>query len=149
GRTRKVRPPMRDFMGLNVHTVLFKPELYKPICRLVRDYHGLEWDLGDDSSYTPQFPFARNKVDWEALYGGWKKDGYTVDVCVMFEQIPTEKWKDLAKNAFSYGQSFGQFFGPSGTHKLAESIEIGNEPGKFNDADYRTVFENMARGLRQ
>jgi len=59
----KQKPLFRDFMGLCVHTVMFKPDLYKPICRLVRDYHGFEWDVGDDSSYAPKFPLARNGVD--------------------------------------------------------------------------------------
>ena len=32
---------------------------------------------------------------------------------------------------------------------LAESMEIGNEPGNYSDAQYRALFENMARGLRK
>ncbi len=44
------RPLLRDFIGLNVHTVQFKPELYRPVARLVRDYHGFQWDVGDDSA---------------------------------------------------------------------------------------------------
>jgi hypothetical protein len=146
---KRPRPLLRDFMGLNVHTVQFKPELYRPVCRLVRDYHSFEWDVGSDTNYAPRFPFARNRVDWEALYGAWKKAGYTVDVCLMFGQTPAEKWKDLPRDAFAYGLSFARFFGPSGTQPLAESIEIGNEPGHYSDAVYRAVFENMARGLRQ
>lgn len=51
----KPKPLFRDFMGLNGHTVLFRPELYKPICRLVRDYHSLEWDVGMDTHYAPRF----------------------------------------------------------------------------------------------
>lgn len=45
------KPRFREFMGLCGHTVLFKPELYAPVCRVVRDYHPLDWDLGDDTSY--------------------------------------------------------------------------------------------------
>ena len=33
----ETRPLLRDFIGLNGHTVQFKPELYQPACRLVRD----------------------------------------------------------------------------------------------------------------
>jgi hypothetical protein len=145
----KTRPLMRDFVGLNVHTVQFKPELYKPVCRLVRDYHGFDWDVGADTNYAPRFPLSRNRVDWEQLYGDWKNAGYTVDVCLMFGQTPPDKWKDLPRDAFGYGAAFARFFGPSGTQPLAESIEIGNEPGHYSDAQYRSLFENMARGLRQ
>lgn len=142
-------PLFRDFMGLNVHTVLFKPELYKPVCRLLRDYHGLDWDLGQDTNYAPRFPFARNQVNWEELYGGWKKAGYTTDVCCIFDNVPQKQWKDLPRDAFAYGLSFARFFGPSGTQPLVESLEIGNEPGLYDDASYRAIFENMARGARQ
>jgi hypothetical protein len=147
--TARLRPAMRDFIGLNVHTVQFKPELYKPVCRLVRDYHGFDWDVGADTSYAPRFPMARNGVDWQQLYGGWIKAGYSVDVCLMFSATGPDKWKDLPRDAFAYGNAFGRFFGPSGTHPLARSIEIGNEPGNYSDAQYRALFENMARGLRQ
>lgn len=36
------RPLMRDFIGLNGHTVQFKPELYRPVSGVVRDYHPVE-----------------------------------------------------------------------------------------------------------
>src|SRR4051794_11268686 len=43
--SKKVKPLFRDFMGLNVHSVVFKPDVYKPVCRLLRDYHPVVWDL--------------------------------------------------------------------------------------------------------
>jgi hypothetical protein len=139
---------MRELMGLNVHTVLFKPELYRSVCNLIRDYHGFDWDVGAETEYAPGFPMARNGVDWLALYGGWKKLGYTTDVSVMFGQTPPAKWKDLPRDAFAYGKAFASYFGPSGPQKLVDSVEIGNEPENFDDAQYRTLFENMARGVR-
>lgn len=142
------KPTMEEFMGINGHTVKFKPELYRPVCKLVRDYHPVSWDLGKDTSFTPPFPFAANRVSWEQVYGSWVKGGWTVDACLMFEDTPREKWKDLAKDSFAYGKSFSTHFGPDGKFPFVESAEIGNEPGKFTDADYRIVFENMAKGLR-
>lgn len=139
---------MRDFIGLCVHTVLFKPELYRPVCSQVRDYHGFDWDVGNDTAFAPAFPFARNRVDWGTLYGGWRKAGYGIDVCVMFGNTPPGKWKDLPRDAFAYGKAFAGFFGPSRGHGLAQSVEIGNEPGHYDDPTYRTLFENMAKGLR-
>jgi len=144
----KAAPLFRDFMGLNVHTTAFKPDLYAPVCRLVRDYHNLHWDIGQESNYSPRFPLSRNGVDWEALYGEWKHAGYGIDVCVQFYNFPAEDWKDLPRDAYAYGLTFARFFGPSGTQKLAESVEIGNEP-VYDDATYRAIFENMARGIRQ
>lgn len=145
----KAKPLFHDFMGLNVHTVLFKPDLYRPVTRLVRDYHPFQWDVGKETDQVPRFPMARNGVDWEALYGGWKRSGYVVNVCLMFDDTPPKAWKDLARDAESYGFEFARAFGPSGSRKLVESIEIGNEPGGYDDGSYRTLLQGAARGIRR
>ena len=141
------KPLLRDFMGVCGHTIQFKPELYSPAVKLVRDYHPVDWDFGDDTSYATTFPMARNGVDWKSVYGSWKKSGYTTDVSLMFEPVKPDKWKNLAADTFAYGKAFAKYFGPSGQN-LVSSAEIGNEPGGYDDAAYRTVFENMAKGLR-
>lgn len=142
------RPLMRDFIGLNGHTVQFKPDLYRPVGNRVRDYHPVDWDLAKDTATRAPFPLARNKVDWSKVYGSWKDRGWTIDVCLMFESIPLSDWKDPAKDANAYGRAFAREFGPSGTRKLVESVEIGNEPGKWSDADYTRMFLAMATGIR-
>ena len=143
----QVKPLMKDFIGINGHTVQFKPDLYKPVCTVVRDYHPVEWDLGHETDVPTTFPLARNRVDWSQVYGSWKKAGYTVDASLMFESIKQAAWKDVPKDAKAYGLAFAKAFGPSST-RLVDSAEVGNEPGKWNDADYRTMFEAMASGLR-
>ncbi len=148
--TTKAKPLLRDFMGLNVHSVGFRPALYKPVCRLVRDYHPMSWDLGEDTSSALDFPHARsNGVNWLDEYGSWQKAGYDIDVSIQVEQTAPGKWKDMPRDAFAYGRAFAQYFGPSGSHPLVSSVEIGNEPANYNDSEYRTVFENMAKGIRQ
>jgi len=142
------KPLFRDFMGVNGHTVQFKPELYKPCCRLVRDYHPIDWDFGDDTSYATKFPEARNRVDWNQVYGSWKKAGFTTDVSAMFDNIKIDKWKDLEKDAHAYGLAFAKYFGPS-NQNLVTSFEIGNEPGKYKDDVYRKIFQAMAKGIRE
>ena len=141
------RPLMRDFMGLNGHTVQFKPELYAPVAKLVRDYHPLQWDVGEDTSFSPTFPFARNRVDWSKVYGSWAKAGQRVNACIMFDDLAFSAWKDPARDARAYGEAFARAFGPSGS-ALVESAEIGNEPGLYSDEEYRLIFESMARGFR-
>lgn len=140
-------PLMRDFMGICVHTVQFKPELYKPICRQVRDYHGLEWDVGKDTDHWPQFPFARNRVDWQKMYGSWKDAGFEINASIMFGGIGQDEWKDIERDAETYGFAFARYFGP-GSRNLVGAMEIGNEPGDYDDKTYRKVFENMAKGAR-
>jgi hypothetical protein len=144
----EAKPLFRDFMGINGHTVQFRPDLYAANCRLVRDYHSFGWDVGDETHYLPQFPFARNRVDWERVYGSWKREGFEIDVSIMFNNISAEQWTNLEKDANAYGFAFARFFGPSSELKLVTSAEIGNEPGHYDDATYRRLFESMAQGLR-
>jgi len=147
GGSDQPRPLMRDFMGLCVHTVQFKPDLYKPICRHVRDYHGMNWDVGDDTSTPTTFPLAHNKVDWGRMYGRWVEAGYEIDASIMISSLPFATWKDPARDAYAYGRAFAEFFGPS-SRNIVTAVEIGNEPGEFTDDQCRTIFENMARGFR-
>ncbi|MDB6154146.1 MAG: hypothetical protein JWL90_2599 [Chthoniobacteraceae bacterium] len=144
----KPRPLMRDFMGLNGHTVQFKPALYAPVVKLVRDYHPIVWDLGEETSFPTTFPMARNRVDWSQVYGSWLKAGMRVDACLMFDDLAPALWKDPARDAAAYGEAFARAFGPGST-ALVESAEIGNEPDKYSDAEYRRIFEAMAGGLRK
>ncbi len=145
----EVKPLMRDFIGINGHTVQFKPELYRPVCGLVRDYHPVEWDLGTNSSMLPPFPFARNRVDWSKVYGSWRAKSWNIDACLMFESLKQANWKSIEADARSYGKAFAREFGPSGPRKLVDSVEIGNEPGKWSDGDYTRMFRAMAEGVRE
>ena len=145
---QEARPLMRDFIGLNGHTIAFKPELYRPVCGWVRDYHPVEWDLGKDSAELPGFPFAKNGVDWSRVYGSWRTNGWHTDVCLQFEALKQADWVNIEADAWAYGKAFAHGFGPSGKRKLVEAVEIGNEPGKWNDADYTRMFKAMAQGIR-
>lgn len=143
----QVKPLMKDFIGICGHTVQFKPELYGPVCKVVRDYHPVEWDLGKETDVPPTFPYARNRVDWDHVYGSWKKAGYHINASLMFETIEQKTWKNVPRDAEAYGLAFAKAFGPSGKG-FVDAAEIGNEPGKWSDADYRIMFEAMAKGLR-
>ena len=143
------RPLFREFMGLNGHTIRFKPNQYAPACRAVRDYHPIDWDFGDDTAFPPPFPMARNGVDWKSVYGSWKATGFETDACLIFDNLPAKSWKDPARDARAYGKDFASAFGPSSKNPLVASAEVGNEPGLYDDASYRTIFDNMARGLRE
>jgi hypothetical protein len=142
----EVAPLFRDFMGINGHTVQFRPALYKDVVRQVRDYHPVDWDTGPDPATPTVFPLARNGVDWNAVYGSWRKAGFTTDACLMFDPLAATAWTDGAARA--YGEAFARAFGPSSVTPLVASAELGNEPGKYPDAQYRRVFAAMAAGLR-
>lgn len=144
-----VRPLMREFVGINGHTVQFKPELYAPTCRWVRDYHPVQWDLGTNTAEAAPFPFAKNRVDWSKVYGSWRAKEWSIDVSLMFESIKRTNWTDIESDAKTYGRDFAREFGPSGKRRLVDAVEIGNEPGDWSDADYTRMFRAMAEGLRE
>ncbi|RYH12755.1 MAG: hypothetical protein EON57_03255 [Alphaproteobacteria bacterium] len=100
---------MRDFIGLNTHTVQFKTDLYAPVTSLLRNYHPVAWDLGDDLTKSPAFPMAHNGVDWNGLYGAWKKAGYRTEASAQFESIDPKHWTDIPRQAASYGEAFARF----------------------------------------
>jgi len=104
----KPRPLMRDFMGLNGHTVEFRPALYAPVAKRIRDYHPIDWDFGEDTSFVPTFPLARNKVNWETVYGSWRKGGLRVDACLLFDNFPFAKWKNPVTDAAAYAEAFAR-----------------------------------------
>lgn len=141
-------PLLRELMGVNGHTVQFRPALYAPVCTLVRDYHPVDWDLADDTSVPPPFPEARNRVNWREVYGSWRRAGFETNACLMFDGIAATRWHDLEADARAYGEAFARAFGPSSATPLVTSAEVGNEPGKYDDAAYRRVFAAMAAGLR-
>ena len=71
------RPLMQDFIGINGHTVQFKPELYRPVCGLVRDGHPVRMGLGQGSrrNFTGGSRFREAGVDWNQVYGSWSAKG--------------------------------------------------------------------------
>jgi len=148
------KPLFRDFMGINGH-VSFKPELYRQVCRLVRSYHNMDWDVKNigDSLTTP---VTVNHINWKKdVYGPWKQNGFETDICLQFGSFGAANpnlvasWKGKEKWAYSYGKSTAAYFGPSGVEKLATSFEIDNEPGGHVDPGlFRTLFRQMAGGIR-
>lgn len=140
-------PLFREFVGLCGHTVAFKPVLYKPVCGWVRDYHPADWDLGDDTSVLPEWPFAKNRVSWEQVYASWRKEDLKISVCLNIDELG-KVWKDPVKDAEAYGKGFAENFGPGGKWPFVEVVEIGNEPGLYEDAAFKVMFEALAKGLR-
>ena len=150
----KEKPLMKDFVGINAH-FKFKPALYNQVCRLVRNYHNLNWDVKKPGDKIT-IPVCHNKVNWKKhVYGKWVKHGFEVDLCVQFGAFGHKRkdyqnlWQGTDKWLYDYGYKLASYFGPSGKEKLVTSIEIGNEPGpRFDDDLYQRIFKNMAKGIR-
>jgi len=144
--TMPIRPTMDEFMGINVHTVQFRPALYQPVARHLRNYHPVEWDLGNDVGTRSTFPLTHNGVNWDDLYGKWRAAGFRTSAAVMFETLSPAQWEGRTKEAEAYGAAFGAY---TADRKSVDAAEIGNEPGEFTDAAYTAQFVAMARGIRR
>ena len=141
-------PTVSEFLGLNTHTVQFKPDRYLGVVKLLRDYHPVKWDLGDDTAVLPDWPFAKNRVDWRRVYGSWAKAGYAINACLICNNLPAAGWRNLPDDAAAYAASFAKNFGPGGQWPYVSSVGIGNEPGHYSDAEYVTLFDAMSKAIR-
>ncbi len=148
GAGARPRPAMKDFMGVCGH-FFFDGPTYAPVAGLVRNYHSLNWDLEVAKPYKdPPYPFALNRVNWEELYGGWRKAGFEIDACFMADNIKPAEWATPAETAYGFGRAFARSFGPS-ARGLVRTVELGNEPGEYSDEQYTATARAMARGIRE
>jgi len=60
-----------------------------------------------------------------------------------------DKWRNMEGDSSAYAGSFAAQFGPGGKWPFVEAIEIGNEPGLYDDAAYGRLFDAMAGGIRK
>jgi hypothetical protein len=148
------KPLFKDFMGINGHFT-FKPDLYRQVCRLARNYHNLNWDVKQPGGPIT-LPVCINRVDWKNdVYGRWQKAGFETDISIQLSSFQTDVadyahfWAGREQWCYDYGKAMARCFGPSGDSKLCTSMEIGNEPGaKFDQSLFRTIFKQMAQGIR-
>ncbi|RFS24699.1 hypothetical protein DVR12_05720 [Chitinophaga silvatica] len=149
------KPLFKDFMGINGH-VTFKPALYGQVCRLVRNYHNMNWDA-EKPGDSLHLPFTNNNINWQKdVYGPWKEHGFETDICLQFLGFgPSvkdyqQRWAGKESWAREYGKVMSAYFGPSGSEKLCTSMEIDNEPGSFFDSTlFKKLFKEMAQGIRE
>ena len=150
------RPLMRDFMGMNVHVAqIFDrgvegvPEMFRPATSLIREYHPVNFDIASPGEPT-NFPHDQWKwINWDELYEPWVEQGYRINAVLMFDGFTDEAWDDPAGAARAYGRAFAEHFGPSVGNGLVASVQLGNEPGNISDGLFKTIFKNMAEGVRE
>ena len=162
------KPLMKDFIGINGHTVGFNPELYAPVCRLVRDYHPYLWDVHDKPGAATALPMAQHidwedksgkfrswhkPVNWKELYSAWIKAGL-VDYVMLMSYPP-----DLASMKKDVGEAkkktpdFKRVDITVPAYKLADSPDIfsqqiifckGSRPNMCVICDYESLLKNRA-----
>jgi serine/threonine-protein kinase ATR len=153
-------PRFKDLMGLNVMaganawSQAYDPNLYAPVTNWIRDYHPLSWDLGNNSANAATVNFRRsaNNADWDKVYTQWKDGAFKINLCVQFDNFAPSSWSNMSGDAYTYGYRLATFAKTAyDGGQLVDSIQIGNEPGNehhYTDAQYTTIFRNMAAGIR-
>ena len=127
---------------------------YQNNFKKLRIYHNLLWDIkapGTSANYDQmllgQGTAANWWLNWEREYVFLKQKGFDISTTLLFKNktVPVSLWTQPAENAYNIGAEFGQFITQK---KLAEAVEVGNEPWDYPPEFYRLVGENMAKGLQ-
>lgn len=152
------KPLMRDFMGINGNIGIFRPELYAKTCTLIRDYHNGEWDFGDSPANETRYPLTATEylpgkvfpggMSWIDGYGEYLAHGYRINACIQTPRTKMEQWTDHAAQAYRLGRTMAEFFGPSGEHKLIETIQVENEPKDQTAEFYAEHLRHFGQGVR-
>ncbi len=109
------------------------------VAKLVRNYHSLDWDIkkpGQNPNYNlmeqGKGTTAIDWVNWNSEYGLWKKTGFDIDVCLMFnnQYFPDTLWKDAVEESSQYADYFGEYF--IDKTRMVAVVEIGNEPCEYS-----------------
>jgi hypothetical protein len=131
------------------------PDCFSKVARLARNYHSLDWDIKKPTNNPGYFNMKNGKgtsatlwLNWESEYGSWKRAGFTIDACIMFnnQYFPDNLWKDTEDEAFNFGGYFAEFFGD--TDMLVSCVEVGNEPWDYSKEKYRKILSGMSKGIR-
>lgn len=130
------------------------PQRFTQVAKLARSYHNISWDINTpsdtvdfDKMKTEGTP-AKNWLNWDREYGCWKKNGFSLDATILFnnKNFPDTLWHDSYHQAFRYGKAYASHF-VSKKH-LIGMIEVGNEPWTYSHKVYASVLEGMSRGIQ-
>ena len=147
--------------GFNQYTDLIPqgegPEKFDTISSYARNYHFMDWDVGDPDSIPDYSNMATSGthygfewLDWDREYQEWIDRGIDPHACIMFSHaFAPSSWDSLNfSSAYHYGYEFAKHFGPTQGNGYIDKIEIGNEPWYYDSTEYRLVMSNMAAGIK-
>ncbi len=128
---------------------------FNKIAKLARNYHSLDWDIKSPSE-NPDYDNMQQGngtkatpwLNWDDEYEVWKKAGFTIDACLMFnnQYFNDTLWHNTTQEAMNYGMAFSLHF--SKNKPLISIFEVGNEPWDYSKNKYRKILEGMSLGLK-
>ena len=132
------------------------PHLFSQICKLVRNYHRLDWDTQTPQNLPDYKKMSEGKgtrpnpwLNWDREYANWKKAGFTTDASILFnnELFPDTLWKNPYRESYRLGKTFTTHF--VNNKKLIRQIEVGNEPWGYNPGIYQQILSGFAEAAHQ
>ena len=164
---QKSKMPLKDLLGVNGYWSFGYdryskfippgegPDLYAPLVSHFRTYHDMTWDLKDPDD---PIDFTKMKVsgtpamewlDWDKEYADWAETGVKIQASLQFFRFAPEMWDNAEQSAYNYGYAFARHFGPTHGSGKITTIEVGNEPWKYDAATYRKIITGMVRGAKE
>lgn len=129
---------------------------YHNLCSLVRDYHRLDWDIKTPDQ-SPDYQNMETRkgtlttpwLDWDREYRQWKKEGFTIDASILFNNdlFPDTLWIAPYRESFNFGKSFVTHFVKN--KQFIDQIEVGNEPWGYNHDTYQKILSGFIDGARE
>ena len=159
--------PLKDLIGINGywgfgHNQYSKfippgegPDAYTPFISHIRTYHDMTWDIKDPDDFidydlmsigkgTP----AKEWVNWDLEYKDWQKNGVDIQASLQFFRFKDADWDKPYQSAYNYAYAFARHFGITHGNGTICSIEIGNEPWKYDAKIYQKILAGMANGAK-
>lgn len=132
------------------------PQLYTPIASHARNYHDLKWDLNSPTKAPDYKKMAAGKgtevhwwLNWNQEYKAWTDAGLSVQTTLQIHHFTDKNWKQPYQAAYQIGQDFASHFGNKKGNNLVCTLEVGNEPWKYEATTYRQILLGMAKGTKE
>ncbi len=145
--------------GYSIYSNLLKkgqgPSMFRKVCKHIRTYHPLDWDMKNAQNLPNFAQMAAGKgtpskswLNWDREYKDWTKFGFTIDVALTFKEdnFPDSLWQKPFAEAKEFGKRFATHF--CNQTGLVSEIEIGNEPWNYPPKKYRQILLGMSEGIK-
>ncbi len=147
---------MGEFMGVNTFYDL-DYLTFKEMAGHIRNYHSMDFDMGAEgrNPTDPNGNIQFNKI-WKPAYEGWQTtfpnhitatinysfDGNEAWRCPQIWNSPEQAYQ----SAFNYGKAYAETFILN--KNAVKSVEIGNEPWRYDTPYLLKITEGMAKGIK-
>lgn len=131
-------------------------EAFAPFVSHVRTYHDMTWDIKDPDDVIDFEKMAKGEgtpamdwLNWDMEYENWKKTGLDIDASLQFFRFDASAWDRPEQSAYNYAYAYARHFGPTYGNGAICTVEVGNEPWKYDADTYRKILTGMVKGIKE